>query len=131
MILTLWIYTVRLLPISRLEQLWTSIIVSAGAHWMNQIRTSGEYPPDRCVVINQSRNRGVSDGTTKDQCMKSQIIRPLVVAGLALSVVSLGGGMASAESDGVTIADAVNPVAGSVELCVPVPLGPVEFSLCL
>ncbi|RDI55173.1 hypothetical protein [Nocardia mexicana] len=54
--------------------------------------------------------------------MNSRIVRPLAVAALVLSAGALGAGTASA---------AATPVSGSVEVCAPIPLGPVEFSLCL
>lgn len=57
--------------------------------------------------------------------MNSRIIRPLAVVAFALSATALGVGTASADTAAAT------PVAGSVEVCVPIPVGPVELSLCL
>ncbi len=63
--------------------------------------------------------------TTEDDCMNSRIIRPLTVVAFALSVTALGVGTASADTSAAT------PVAGSVEVCIPIPVGPVELSFCL
>ncbi|MFC9967019.1 hypothetical protein [Nocardia ignorata] len=53
--------------------------------------------------------------------MNSRIARPIALAALALSAAALGTGTATA----------AGPVAGSVEVCAPLPLGPLELSLCL
>lgn len=53
--------------------------------------------------------------------MNSRIARPIAVAALALSAAALSTGTAAAAA----------PVAGSVEVCAPLPLGPLELSLCL
>ncbi|MFF7943506.1 hypothetical protein ACFZC5_27645 [Nocardia gamkensis] len=57
--------------------------------------------------------------------MNSRIIRSLTVAAFVLSAGALGVGTASA---GATTA---TPVSGSVEVCAPIPVGPLELSLCL
>ncbi|BDT90627.1 hypothetical protein IFM12275_06030 [Nocardia sputorum] len=57
--------------------------------------------------------------------MNSRIIRPLAVAAFALSATALGVGTAAAD------ASAAAPVAGSVELCIPIPLGSAENTFCL
>ncbi len=57
--------------------------------------------------------------------MNSKIIRPLAVAAFALSATALSAGTASAD------ASAAAPVAGSVELCIPIPLGSAENTFCL
>ncbi|WP_228540216.1 hypothetical protein [Nocardia sp. XZ_19_385] len=59
--------------------------------------------------------------------MNSKIIRPLVVAGLAMSAVAFSTGVAAAHS----AAPISGSSSGSVEVCLPIPLGPLEFSLCL
>lgn len=57
--------------------------------------------------------------------MSSRIFRPLAVAAIAVSATALTVGVASAA------APAGTPVAGSVEVCLPIPVGPVELSFCL
>ncbi|WP_280235832.1 hypothetical protein [Nocardia cyriacigeorgica] len=57
--------------------------------------------------------------------MNSRIIRSFAIAGLVLSATALGAGTASAE------AATAAPVSGSVEVCAPIPIGPLELSLCL
>ncbi|MGK8557737.1 hypothetical protein [Nocardia gipuzkoensis] len=57
--------------------------------------------------------------------MTSRIIRPLAVAALALSATALSGGTASADAPTAT------PVSGSVEVCLPIPVGQIELSICL
>ncbi|WP_199856760.1 hypothetical protein [Nocardia suismassiliense] len=54
--------------------------------------------------------------------MNSKMIRPLAVAMFALSAVALSAGPASAGS---------GSSSGSVELCLPIPLGSAENTLCL
>ncbi|BDT87533.1 hypothetical protein IU485_02920 [Nocardia cyriacigeorgica] len=55
--------------------------------------------------------------------MNSRIIRPLAVAGLVLTAAAIGAAPASAET--------AAPVSGSVEVCAPIHLGPLELSFCL
>ncbi|MFE6924548.1 hypothetical protein ACFVAV_26230 [Nocardia sp. NPDC057663] len=55
--------------------------------------------------------------------MNSRTARPLAVAALVLSACALSVGTATAASPA--------PVAGSVEVCLPLPVGPLEISLCL
>ncbi|KAF0845248.1 hypothetical protein [Nocardia caishijiensis] len=55
--------------------------------------------------------------------MSSRIFRPLAAAAIALSATALSAGVASAEAPA--------PVSGSVEVCLPIHLGPVEVSFCL
>ncbi|CAM4505113.1 hypothetical protein NONI108955_37595 [Nocardia ninae] len=55
--------------------------------------------------------------------MNSRIIRPIIVAGLMMSASVFGTGIANADS--------AAPISGSVEVCLPIPLGPLEFNLCL
>ncbi|WP_433709444.1 hypothetical protein ACQP2U_23425 [Nocardia sp. CA-084685] len=57
--------------------------------------------------------------------MNSRIIRPLAVVAFVVSATALGIGTASADASVAT------PVAGSVEVCVPIPVGPIELSFCL
>ncbi|WP_169334678.1 hypothetical protein [Nocardia thailandica] len=57
--------------------------------------------------------------------MTSKKDRSLAIAALALTAGALGAGTASAA------APAATPVAGSVEVCLPIPVGPVELSFCL
>lgn len=76
-------------------------------------------------LIVPSRTREIHMNTTEDACMNSRIIRPLTVVAFALSATALGVGTASADVSTAT------PVAGSVEVCIPIPVGPVELSFCL
>ncbi|MFJ2839360.1 MULTISPECIES: hypothetical protein [Nocardia] len=55
--------------------------------------------------------------------MFAKIARPLAVAALALSVITVGAGTASAA--------AAEPVVGSVAVCVGIPVGPVTVTVCL
>ncbi|MFE3546397.1 hypothetical protein ACFXK0_25835 [Nocardia sp. NPDC059177] len=55
--------------------------------------------------------------------MKSRTARPIAIAALVLTAGALSAGTASAAAPA--------PVSGSVEVCLPVPLGPLELSLCL
>ncbi|MBP2191625.1 hypothetical protein [Nocardia goodfellowii] len=57
--------------------------------------------------------------------MNSRIIRPLVAASVVLLTGGFGAGIASA-----AVAAPVSG-SGSVEVCLPIPLGPLEFSICL
>ncbi|MEU8894571.1 hypothetical protein [Nocardia sp. NPDC048505] len=59
--------------------------------------------------------------------MNSRIIRPLVATLIVLSAGAFGTGIASAEA----AAPVSGSSSGSVEVCLPLPLGPLEFSLCL
>ncbi|MFF0542626.1 hypothetical protein ACWEVD_02615 [Nocardia thailandica] len=60
--------------------------------------------------------------------MTSKKNRSLAIAALALTAGALGAGTASAAAPA---APAATPVAGSVEVCLPIPVGPVELSFCL
>ncbi|MGW4634553.1 hypothetical protein [Nocardia sp. NPDC004415] len=55
--------------------------------------------------------------------MKSRTARPLAVVALVLSAGALSAGTATAA--------APEPVVGSVEVCLPIPVGPIELSFCL
>ncbi|WP_280209071.1 hypothetical protein [Nocardia cyriacigeorgica] len=55
--------------------------------------------------------------------MNSRIIRPLAVAGLVLTAAAIGAAPATA--------DTAAPVAGTVEVCAPIHLRPLEQSFCL
>ncbi|MFC9966764.1 hypothetical protein ACFVH4_21265 [Nocardia ignorata] len=57
--------------------------------------------------------------------MSSRIYRPLAAAALAMSATAIGAGVASAD------APTAAPVSGSVEVCLPIHLGPLEVSFCL
>ncbi|MCA2207300.1 MULTISPECIES: hypothetical protein [Nocardia] len=57
--------------------------------------------------------------------MSSRIFRPLAAVAIAMSATALGAGVAAAE------APTVAPVSGSVEVCLPIHLGPLEVSFCL
>ncbi|WP_159850727.1 hypothetical protein [Nocardia sp. CY41] len=59
--------------------------------------------------------------------MTSKKNRSLAIAALALTAAALGAGTASA----APTTPATTPVAGSVEVCLPIPVGPIELSLCL
>ncbi|BDT99323.1 MULTISPECIES: hypothetical protein [Nocardia] len=59
--------------------------------------------------------------------MTSKKNRSLAIAALALTAGALGAGTASA----APTTPAATPVAGSVEVCLPIPAGPIELSLCL
>ncbi|MGW5452721.1 hypothetical protein [Nocardia sp. NPDC003979] len=57
--------------------------------------------------------------------MSFRIYRPLAAAAIAMSASAIGAGVASAE------APTAAPVSGSVEVCLPIHLGPLEVSFCL
>ncbi|WP_327099659.1 hypothetical protein OIE68_13185 [Nocardia vinacea] len=57
--------------------------------------------------------------------MNSRIIRRLAIFAFALPAIALSGGTASAAAATAT------PVGGSVELCIPIPLGSAENTFCL
>ncbi|MBF6300929.1 hypothetical protein IU459_25775 [Nocardia amamiensis] len=63
--------------------------------------------------------------------MTSRIIRPLAVAALALSATALSGGIASADATTATPVSGSVDVSGSVEVCLPIPVGQIELSICL
>ncbi|MFI5717829.1 hypothetical protein [Nocardia sp. NPDC051750] len=62
--------------------------------------------------------------------MNSRFVRPFVIAGLVLSAGAFGAGSAAAAAPAAAPAAAA-PVTGSVELCLNIPLGPLELGICL
>lgn len=58
--------------------------------------------------------------------MNTKFSRSLAVAALALTAGALTTGTAAAAPT-----TSAAPVAGSVEVCVPIPLGPVAVDICL
>ncbi|MFC4126815.1 hypothetical protein [Nocardia rhizosphaerae] len=57
--------------------------------------------------------------------MSSRILRTFGVTTVAVAAIALNAGAATAA------APAATPVVGSVEVCLPIPVGPIELSFCL
>jgi hypothetical protein len=56
--------------------------------------------------------------------MSSRILRTFGVTAVAAAAIALNAGAAAAAPEAA-------PVSGSVEVCLPIPVGPIELSICL